>query len=130
MATFFALKHAYTRPHSRSLSYYQQTMRLPKRQVGHGLPFWSRGSSTVGSRERVVRRLCKLALGIRILGMPCAVPHVPQDGWVYPRSHVSFNNTMLCLVLFSIDYHWACSHLGIADYDTLPLVCLLASSWG
>ncbi|KAF8273494.1 MBOAT-domain-containing protein [Lactarius quietus] len=39
------------------------------------------------------------------------------DTWrgVYPRWHVSFNITMLRLVSFSVDYHWACSHIGIAD---------------
>src|SRR6266404_9249984 len=40
-----------------------------------------------------------------------------QDSWhgVYPRWHVSFNITMLRLVSFSIDHHWACSHTGTAD---------------
>ncbi|KAH9955917.1 MBOAT, membrane-bound O-acyltransferase family-domain-containing protein [Russula dissimulans] len=42
------------------------------------------------------------------------------DGWhgVYPRWHVSFNITMLRLVSFSIDYHWACSRIGIPDPGT------------
>ncbi|KAI0247695.1 MBOAT-domain-containing protein [Lactifluus subvellereus] len=37
------------------------------------------------------------------------------DGWsgVYPRWHVNFNITMLRLVSFSIDYHWACKRIGI-----------------
>ena len=46
------------------------------------------------------------------------------DTWrgVYPRWHVSFNITMLRLVSFSIDYHWACSHIGIADVGhSLPI---------
>jgi len=39
------------------------------------------------------------------------------DGWhgIYPRWHVSFNITMLRLVSFSIDYHWACTRTGITD---------------
>ncbi|KAI0293499.1 MBOAT, membrane-bound O-acyltransferase family-domain-containing protein [Multifurca ochricompacta] len=39
------------------------------------------------------------------------------DEWrgVYPRWHVSFNITMLRLVSFSIDYHWARGRIGIAD---------------
>ncbi|KAH9029882.1 hypothetical protein EDB85DRAFT_2074429 [Lactarius pseudohatsudake] len=44
---------------------------------------------------------------------------------VYPRWHVSFNITMLRLVSFSIDYHWACNHIGITD---VRYVCLLVSS--
>jgi hypothetical protein len=45
-----------------------------------------------------------------------------QDSWggVYPRWHVSFNITMLRLVSFSIDYHWACKHIGIADVRRPP----------
>jgi len=40
-----------------------------------------------------------------------------QDSWrgVYPRWHVSFNITMLRLVSFGIDHHWARNHIGIAD---------------
>ncbi|KAI0288928.1 MBOAT, membrane-bound O-acyltransferase family-domain-containing protein [Russula brevipes] len=39
------------------------------------------------------------------------------DHWrgVYPRWHLSFNITMLRLVSFSVDYHWACSRIGITD---------------
>ncbi|KAH9991748.1 MBOAT-domain-containing protein [Russula vinacea] len=39
------------------------------------------------------------------------------DGWrgVYPRWHVSFNITMLRLISFNVDYHWACNRIGIAD---------------
>ncbi|KAF8257130.1 hypothetical protein EI94DRAFT_1818911 [Lactarius quietus] len=39
------------------------------------------------------------------------------DTWhgVYPRWHVSFNITMLRLMSFSVDYHWACSHISITD---------------
>ena len=35
--------------------------------------------------------------------------------WGYPRWHVNFNITMLRLVSFSIDYHWACKQIGVAD---------------
>ena len=40
-----------------------------------------------------------------------------QDTWrgVYPRWHVNFNITTLQLVSFSIDYHWACNQIGVAD---------------
>ncbi|KAH9070808.1 hypothetical protein EDB83DRAFT_2368449 [Lactarius deliciosus] len=39
------------------------------------------------------------------------------DSWrgVYPRWHVGFDITILHLVSFSIDYHWACDYIGIAD---------------
>ena len=46
------------------------------------------------------------------------------DTWrgVYPRLHVNFNITMLRLVSFSIDYHWACNQIGIADVGhSLPI---------
>ena len=50
-----------------------------------------------------------------------------QDSWggVYPRWHVSFNITMLRLVSFSVDYHWACNHIGIADVRICPLFTFL-----
>ena len=79
--------------------------------------------------ERVVRGLCiwKFALGIRILGEPYARSYLPtdtllQDTWrgVYPRWHVSFNITMLRLVSFGVDHHWACNHIGIADVRRSP----------
>ncbi|KAI0050527.1 MBOAT-domain-containing protein [Auriscalpium vulgare] len=39
------------------------------------------------------------------------------DSWrgVYPRWHVSFNITMLRLVSFNVDYHWACRRNGSLD---------------
>jgi hypothetical protein len=45
-----------------------------------------------------------------------------QDTWrgVYPRWHVSFNITMLRLVSFGVDYHWACNNIGIADVCHSP----------
>lgn len=37
-----------------------------------------------------------------------------QDSYqgIYPRWHISFNITMLRLVSFSMDYHWACTGTG------------------
>ena len=74
----------------------------------------------------MVRRLCfcEFAFWVRIPGMPCTLAFrcrliviCFQDTWcgVYPCWHVNFNITTLQLVSFSIDYHWACNQIGVAD---------------
>ncbi|KAF4597198.1 glycerol transporter [Pleurotus pulmonarius] len=42
------------------------------------------------------------------------------DEWdgLYPRWYISFNITMLRLVSFGMDYHWACKHPGKLDIDS------------
>ena len=113
---------------SKSLSYYQQTTHLPKRRAGHGLPFRSRwlfnGSVLAANEWYEGYAFASLHSGLAFLVRRvhyrtfCIGTHVLlQDSWhgVYPRWHVSFNITMLRLVSFGIDHHWACNHIGIAD---------------
>ena len=160
MATFFALKYAYTRPIIRGSS--------PPSNYLHRVPFYlifsllmlttlhgasvlkvliilsanyALAKATGGTRLAVPvtwlfnggvllanewyegYAFASLHSGFAFL-VCCTIasPLIPtdillQDGWrgIHPRWHVNFNITMLRLVSFSIDYHWASNHIGIAD---------------
>ncbi|EIW57931.1 MBOAT-domain-containing protein [Trametes versicolor FP-101664 SS1] len=45
------------------------------------------------------------------------------DAWkgVYPRWWISFNITMLRLISFNMDYHWACRRIGLPDTGSAML---------
>ncbi|KAH9043958.1 MBOAT, membrane-bound O-acyltransferase family-domain-containing protein [Lactarius pseudohatsudake] len=142
MAAFFALKYAYTRPILRDSSPTNNLHRIPfylifsllMLTVLHGASIikvliilsanYGLAKATGGTRLAVpVTWLFNggvLVANEWYGGYAFASLHSGftfLDSWrgVYPRWHVSFNITMLRLVSFSIDYHWACNHIGIAD---------------
>ncbi|KAN0133011.1 hypothetical protein V8E53_009184 [Lactarius tabidus] len=96
----------------------QSMTHFPERQVGYALLFGSRGFS-VGvccSRTRGTRDSYfwyAVAIPCSLLTEMCIIYRTPGVG--YTRWHISFPIAMLQLVSFSIDYHWACNHIGIAD---------------
>ncbi|TFY83924.1 hypothetical protein EWM64_g90 [Hericium alpestre] len=53
--------------------------------------------------------------GYTFAGLHSALSILDSLEGVYPRWHVSFNITMLRLVSFNMDYHWACNRAGAAD---------------
>ncbi|KAI9453325.1 MBOAT, membrane-bound O-acyltransferase family-domain-containing protein [Lactarius psammicola] len=142
MAAFFALKYAYTRPILRDSSPTNNLHRVPfylifsllMLTVLHGASVlkvlvilsanYVLAKATGGTRLAVpVTWLFNggvLVANEWYEGYAFASLHSGfafLDTWrgVYPRWHVSFNITMLRLVSFSVDYHWARNHIGIAD---------------
>ncbi|KAH9010387.1 hypothetical protein EDB85DRAFT_1277336 [Lactarius pseudohatsudake] len=108
-----------------STNYYH----LLKRWAGHRLSFQS---AMVGPCSRMGgTKVMAASLHSGFAFLVRTVAHCPfpadilvQDSWrgVYPRWHVrvSLDTAMLRLVSSSIDYHRACSHIGIVDVRLPP----------
>ncbi|KAH8986223.1 hypothetical protein EDB86DRAFT_3082942 [Lactarius hatsudake] len=120
MATFFALKYAYIRLILRDSS--------PTNNL-HRIPFY-----LIFSLLMLIVRRANYGLAKATGGTQLAVPvtwlfndevlfaNEWYGGYAFASLHsgftflhVRFNITMLRLMSFSIDYHWACNHIGIAD---------------
>ncbi|KAH9006659.1 MBOAT-domain-containing protein [Lactarius deliciosus] len=135
MAAFFALKYAYTRPILRDSSL--TSNRIPIMRVLIILSANYVLAKTTGGTQLAVLVTWLFNGGVLLANewygaYAFATLHtflvyrqLPWWHGVYPRWHVSFDITVLRLVSFSIDYHWACNHIGITD---VRHVCLLLSS--
>ena len=142
MAGFFGLKYAYMRPVLRDSSPANNLHRVPfyliflliMLTILHGASVlkvlvilsanFALAKATGGTRFAVpvtwpfnagVLLATEWYEGYPFANLHSGFAFLDTSRGVYPRWHVNFNITMLRLVSFSIDYHWACSHIGVAD---------------